>query len=152
MSSKKSNRKSAKKNQATPGTTAKILGQFEGNISARGELHIGSKANCKANIRANKVRVDGSFTGNVAADRTMSVSNGAKCKGSFHVDTLKVDGVIEGQAVVRDRMDLSPTSQMKGQIVANRLIVADGASFSGKCTIGKFFSTGSNGNKSRKAA
>ena len=41
MSSKKSNRKSAKKNQATPGTTAKILGQFEGNISARGELHIG---------------------------------------------------------------------------------------------------------------
>jgi cytoskeletal protein CcmA (bactofilin family) len=59
---------------------------------------------------------------------------------------MKVDGAVEGQTFVRDRMDLSPSAQVQGDVVANRLIVADGASFSGKFTVGRFAS------ESKKAA
>ena len=49
-----------------------------------------------------------------------------------------VDGVVEGETFVSDRMDLSPKSQMRGQIVASRLVIADGASFAGRITVGRF--------------
>ena len=127
--SKKNNRKAAKSSRSP--ATAKITGQFEGNISAMGELHIGPRANCKASIRANQVRIDGSFNGQIAAQKNMSISPGASAKGSFQANTLKVDGTMEGQAFVRDRMDLSPTAQMKGHVIASRFVVADGASFDG---------------------
>lgn len=149
MSSKKNNRKAAKnpsRKNSSP-ATAKISGQFEGNISAVGELHIGPRASCKASIRANKVRIDGSFNGQIAAQKNMSISPGASAKGSFHADTLRVDGNMEGQAFVRDRMDLSPTAQMKGNVVASRFVVADGASFDGRISVGRFAS-----NPVRKAA
>ena len=135
----KNNRKSAKKaRSASSPATAKISGQFEGNISAMGELHIGPRASCKATIRASKVRVDGSFSGQIAAHKNMSVSPGASCKGSFQANTLRVDGSVEGQVYVRDRMDLSPTAQMKGHVIASRFVVADGASFDGRVTVGRF--------------
>lgn len=138
MSSRNNGKKNSSRSNRGGGATARISGQFEGNITASGELHIATGATCKANIRAGKVRVEGSFEGNMAAQREMSIAPSARCKGSFNANSLKVDGQIEGEAVVADRMDLSPSARMKGQIFASRLVVADGASFSGKCTIGKF--------------
>jgi cytoskeletal protein CcmA (bactofilin family) len=146
-SSTKSQRKGSFK--ASSGATAKISGQFEGNIAAAGDLHIARGARCRANIRAGRVQVEGNFEGNMAATREMRVSQNGRCKGSFNAGNLHVEGSIEGEAVVHDRMDLSSSAQMKGQIIATRLIVADGASFSGRCTIGKF---ASGHGEARKAA
>jgi len=145
-SKKSSKSRSAKSNFST----ARISGQFEGQINAAGSLHISQGARCKANVRASDVKVEGSFEGNIAAQNSMSIGSSARCKGSVHASSLHVDGVINGQAFVNGRMDLSPSAQMQGHIVASRLVVADGASFDGRCTIGKFVSNANNA--ARKAA
>ena len=145
-SSKPRAKKPSKQSQA-PTPSARISGQFEGNISAAGDLHIAQGAQCRANIRASRVSLEGQFTGTISARGSMRVGSNGACRGQFSAKSLQVDGQVEGEAFVEDRMDLSPSSAMKGHIVAGRLVVADGASFDGRCTVGKFAQQ-----KQRKAA
>jgi cytoskeletal protein CcmA (bactofilin family) len=145
--SKKSRGKKPSSAPQAPVPMARISGQFEGNISASGDLHIAQGAQCRANIRASRVSLEGQFTGTIAARGSMRVGSNGACRGQFSAKSLQVDGQVEGEAFVQDRMDLSPSSAMKGHIVAGRLVVADGASFDGRCTVGKFAQQ-----KSRKAA
>jgi len=84
--------------------TARILGHFEGSISAKGELQIAESATCKASVEASKIMVDGAVDGNIAA---------------------------------RERVELTAKARIKGDLVAPRLVVAEGASFVGHVTIGQ---------------
>lgn len=90
--------------------SARILGKFEGNISAKGELHIADGASCKAVVEANRVTVDGTIEGNVTA---------------------------------RERCELTAKARMKGDLVATRLLVAEGATFTGHVTVGADAAKGS---------
>jgi cytoskeletal protein CcmA (bactofilin family) len=83
--------------------TAKLLGTFEGKISAKGDLHVAEGATCRAVVEAGRVTVDGSVEGNVTA---------------------------------RERVELTAKARMKGDLVASRLLVAEGASFTGHVTVG----------------
>jgi cytoskeletal protein CcmA (bactofilin family) len=147
----KSKPRKASKTKPSPGMspTARISGQFEGNITASGKLHIAPGARCRANIRASGVNIDGDFEGHMATQGSLRIGNKARCKGWFKANTVQVDGSFVGEAFVNGRMDLTSNAAMKGHIVASRLVVADGASFDGRCTVGKF---ASEQNKTKKAA
>jgi len=90
--------------------SARILGKFEGTITAKGELHIADGASCKAVVEANRVTVDGTIDGNVTA---------------------------------RERCELTAKARMKGDLVATRLLVAEGATFNGHVTVGADAAKGS---------
>lgn len=47
-----------------------------------------------------------------------------------------VDGQIEGNVTARERVELTAKARVKGDLVAARLVVAEGASFIGHCTVG----------------
>lgn len=83
--------------------TARLLGSFEGRISAKGELQIADSAVCKAAVEAGKVTIDGQVEGNVTA---------------------------------RDRVELNAKARMKGDLIASKLVVAEGATFNGHVTVG----------------
>ena len=83
--------------------TAKLLGTFEGKITAKGDLHVADGATCRAVVEAGKVTVDGTVDGNVTA---------------------------------RERIELTGKAKMKGDLISARLLVAEGASFVGHCTVG----------------
>jgi cytoskeletal protein CcmA (bactofilin family) len=91
------------KGEMTFGGTARLLGTFEGKISAKGELHVADGASCKAAVDAGKVTVDGLVEGNVHAG---------------------------------DRVELTARAKMRGDLVATKLLVAEGASFVGHVTVG----------------
>lgn len=84
-------------------TTARLLGQFEGKIQAKGELQIADGAACRASVDAGKV---------------------------------VVDGVVEGNINARERVELTARAKMKGDLTAAKLVVADGATFSGHVSVG----------------
>ena len=83
--------------------SARILGHFEGNITAKGELQIADGAQCKAVVEAARVTVDGTVEGNVTA---------------------------------RERAELTARAKMKGDIIATKLLVAEGAAFAGHVSVG----------------
>jgi len=83
--------------------SCKLLGKFEGTITAKGQLHVADGASCKAEVEAGEINVDGSIEGNVTA---------------------------------KEKIQLNAKAQIRGDVVASKLIVAEGASFNGHVSVG----------------
>ena len=77
--------------------TARILGSFEGSISAKGELQIAEGAKCKATVEASKVVVDGAVEGNLTGRERVELTAKARMKGDLVTARLVV---AEGAAFV----------------------------------------------------
>ncbi len=71
-------------------STARILGSFEGRISANGEIQIGEGAVCKAAVEGETVIVDGMVEGDVAARDRITLNAQAKVIGDVVATTLVV--------------------------------------------------------------
>ncbi|MBL8877245.1 MAG: polymer-forming cytoskeletal protein [Phycisphaerae bacterium] len=70
--------------------SAKILGGFEGKISAKGEVIIGETANCRATVEAGTVIVDGPIEGDIIAKDRIQLTPKAKVKGDIIAASLTV--------------------------------------------------------------
>jgi cytoskeletal protein CcmA (bactofilin family) len=78
------------KGDMTFDSAARILGTFEGRISAKGELQVADTATCKASVEANKVQIDGTMDGNVTAKDRVELTSKAKLKGDVVATRLIV--------------------------------------------------------------
>lgn len=81
-------------------------------------------------------RILGTFEGRVVAKGEIQIGEGATCKAAVEGATVVVDGLIEGDVTARERVQLNAKARVMGDIVANTLVVAEGASFSGHCRVG----------------
>jgi len=70
--------------------SAKILGGFEGKITAQGEVQISSGAQCNAAIEAQSVIVDGQVTGPIVAHGQLTLTANAQVQGDLTAGTLVV--------------------------------------------------------------
>jgi len=70
--------------------SAKILGGFEGKITAQGEVQISSGAQCNAAIEAQSVTVDGQVTGPIVAHGQLTLTANAQVQGDLTAGTLVV--------------------------------------------------------------
>ncbi|MBL4808790.1 MAG: polymer-forming cytoskeletal protein [Phycisphaerales bacterium] len=70
--------------------SAKILGGFEGKITAQGEVQISNGANCNAAIEAQSVIVDGQVTGPIIAHGQLTLTENAQVQGDLTAGTLVV--------------------------------------------------------------
>lgn len=65
------------KGDLTFDSAAKVLGTFEGSITAKGKVQIADGATCKATVKAKEISVEGRVEGNLeAADRVELRPNG----------------------------------------------------------------------------
>jgi cytoskeletal protein CcmA (bactofilin family) len=105
------------KGEMTAESRARILGRFEGTITAKGQVEVADKATCQANVEAKVVQIDGGMHGNVIASEKVQlnasadmrgdvqsaklvVENGARVDGHFKIgpDVVKTGGAPEGPA------------------------------------------------------
>ncbi len=84
-------------------SAAKLLGKFEGSITAKGKVHVADGSECRATVKAKEISVEGQIEGNVEAT---------------------------------DRLELKAKGAIIGDVVAARMVMADGASIDGHCRIG----------------
>ncbi len=70
--------------------SAKILGAFEGKITAQGEVQISNGANCNAAIEAQSVIVDGLVNGPIVARGQLTLTANAQVQGDLTAGTLVV--------------------------------------------------------------
>jgi cytoskeletal protein CcmA (bactofilin family) len=78
----------------------------------------------------------GTVEGKVLSQGRLHIGEGAVCKSSVEGAAITVDGAVEGNVLARERLELNTTARIKGDITAAKLIVAEGASFSGNCAVG----------------
>jgi cytoskeletal protein CcmA (bactofilin family) len=70
--------------------SARILGSFEGKITAQGEVQIGVGALCNAAVEADRVIVDGRVHGPITARDRLTLTANAQVQGDLTAGTLVV--------------------------------------------------------------
>jgi cytoskeletal protein CcmA (bactofilin family) len=71
-------------------STARILGTFEGRVTAKGEIQVGEGAVCKAAVEATTIIVDGQVEGDVVARERVTLNSKARVIGDVVSTTLVV--------------------------------------------------------------
>ena len=78
------------KGEMTVENRARILGRFEGTITAKGQVEVADKAVCKANVEAATIQVDGVVEGNIKATDKASLNGTARVVGDLIASKLVV--------------------------------------------------------------
>jgi cytoskeletal protein CcmA (bactofilin family) len=81
-------------------------------------------------------RILGRFEGKVTTSGELQVGSSAHCQAALEAGTVIVDGTVDGDILARERVQLNGSARVNGDVVAEKLIVAEGASFSGHCRVG----------------
>lgn len=81
-------------------------------------------------------KIYGRVEGKVIAQGQVQIGAGAECKASVEASQATIDGTVDGNVLVHEKLELTTTAVVRGDIVAAKLIVAEGASFSGHCSVG----------------
>ena len=81
-------------------------------------------------------RVLGNFEGRIVSKGELQIAENATAKATIEVGRLQLDGSVDGDVTARERLELTAKAKVKGNIVATRLVVAEGATIVGHVTIG----------------
>ena len=81
-------------------------------------------------------RLLGSFEGRIVAKGELQITDSAVCKAAVEAGKVTIDGQVEGNVTARDRVELNAKARMKGDVIAAKLIVAEGASINGHVSVG----------------
>ncbi len=96
-----------------------------GDTVIKGEMSFKSSAN-----------IVGTFEGTITGEGQLNVSANAMCKANVDSSSVTVDGRVEGNLVAREKVQLNAKGVVKGDIVAGKMIMNEGASFFGQCSVG----------------
>ena len=80
-------------------------------------------------------RIEGRVEGEISAQDTLSIGEGAIVNANVAGTAIVVEGQVTGNIVARQRLELRPSSHVKGDITTPRLIVHEGATLDGRCSM-----------------
>jgi cytoskeletal protein CcmA (bactofilin family) len=81
-------------------------------------------------------RILGGFEGKIVAGGDLEIGQTAECKADLEADRVIIDGSIRGNIKARQQLTLTAHARVTGDLVAGTLVVTDGASFVGHCSVG----------------
>jgi cytoskeletal protein CcmA (bactofilin family) len=98
---------------------------------------IGSDTHIKGEMSFdNSARILGKFEGTINAKGKLHVADGASCKAQVQAGAVVVDGQVEGNISANDSIHLNAKSKLIGDLVASKLVVAEGAALNGHINVG----------------
>lgn len=119
------------------GENIMLLGRFEGNIEATGQVHTSERSRVKARLVAREVTVAGEFEGEVRAQR-LCFGPQARARGRFAADSLaiadgaSVDGAFNlgvpptgAEEPLRDADAASASSDLEADLAAHAQLAAE---------------------------
>lgn len=81
------------------------------------------------------VQVEGVVEGEIVLTGAVVVAASGLVRGPVSADVVRVAGRIEGSVTARDHLRLEHTGQMEGDVATASLVVEDGGSLNGRCTM-----------------
>lgn len=80
--------------------------------------------------------IQGRFDGRITAKGDLKVADTAACAAEVEAVNIIVDGKVEGNLKASSSIKLNAKARLKGDIVAERLVTAEGASIQGHVSVG----------------
>ncbi|HDT12219.1 MAG TPA: polymer-forming cytoskeletal protein [Candidatus Marinimicrobia bacterium] len=86
------------------------------------------------NVRGSLV-IAGRIYGNVTADETVSITAGSIVTGTITARNVYINGTVKKGVKASGKVVLSPDSRLEGTLKAAKLIIEEGAFYSGICSM-----------------
>jgi cytoskeletal protein CcmA (bactofilin family) len=84
------------------------------------------------------LRFDGTLKGHLYIDgATLTVGETATVDADVRAKQVIVQGTVQGSIAASDRIELTATAKVNGTLIAERVLIADGASFNGGVYMGR---------------
>lgn len=98
---------------------------------------ISKETNIKGDIVAQgNIRIEGAVEGSVKSKSKIVIGESAAIKGNLSSAEAEISGKVDGQVVCSDVLYLKKSAMVTGDIVTNKLVVENGATFNGRCQMG----------------
>jgi cytoskeletal protein CcmA (bactofilin family) len=114
---------SSKKNQPVMPTNINPGTTLAGNISSDGDI-----------------RLDGAMTGNITTTAKVIIGPQGFITGDIVCSSADVFGKIKGNVKVKELLFLKASASIDGDIFTAKLVVENGATFNGSCSMNSTFS------------
>src|SRR3954468_4309985 len=98
---------------------------------------IGPDANFKGELSFEKgMRLMGRFEGKINTSGRLHVAKEAKMQADVEATAIIIEGDVRGNLTAGDRIELKQSARYEGDLSAAKLVVDEGAVFSGHVTVG----------------
>lgn len=98
------------------------------------EVLIGKNTAINGNININGcTRIDGIIDGTLAVDSDLFIGESGMIRAAVYAQNATISGTVTGNIVCRGRLELMSTAKITGDIKCGTLVIAEGATFNGKC-------------------
>ena len=98
---------------------------------------LGPDANFKGELNFEKgMRLMGRFEGKVTTPGRLHIAKEAKMQADVDAGAIVVEGDVQGNLSANDRIELKQSARYEGDLRASKLVVDEGAIFSGHVSVG----------------
>jgi cytoskeletal protein CcmA (bactofilin family) len=87
-------------------------------------------------VAQGNIRIEGAVEGAVKSKSKIVIGESALIKGNLSSAEAEISGKVDGQVICSDVLYLKKTALVLGDIVTNKLVVENGATFNGRCQMG----------------
>src|SRR6185295_7555404 len=96
-------------------------------------VNIGQSIQIKGELSGNEdLTIEGKVDGKIfLKDHNLTIGSNGRITAEIHAKTVVVVGEVVGNITADDKVEVAPTGSMKGDILAPRVVLADGARFKG---------------------
>jgi len=113
---------------------------MKNNSERTGELNtiVGKDSYFEGNLKVKQtVRVDGTINGDVETSEALIIGKDGKVTGNVSAKKLIVGGSLSGNVKVEGRTVLENEAVFDGELATRLLVIDEGATFDGKCSMSK---------------
>src|SRR5262245_12042386 len=96
-------------------------------------VNIGQSVQIKGELTGNEdLTIEGRVDGKVfLKDHNLTIGGNGRIAAEIHAKTVMVIGEVVGNITADDKVEIAATGAMRGDIIAPRVVLADGARFKG---------------------
>jgi len=98
---------------------------------------LGEGTNAEGNINTTSdLRVDGNIKGTVNCGGKLIVGPTGFIDGDITSSNAVIEGTINGNIIIHEVLDIRESATVTGEVKTNKLLVQNGATFTGNCDMG----------------
>ncbi len=98
------------------------------------EVIISQNTAINGNISINGcTRIDGVIDGTLAVDNDLFIGESGNIRATVYAKNATISGQVTGNITCKEKLQLTNTAKVTGDIKCQTLIIAEGATFRGKC-------------------
>ena len=93
------------------------------------------------------VRIDGHLKGDVNTRARLAIGASGYVEGQLNGSMVDIAGEVKGDVVVSGVLTLRNTARVRGDLTVSKLVIEEGAMFSGQCTMTDMVKTPMHGSR-----